>query len=122
MKFSTLGENQFIFSLCRVEALKCLLVIFRIDGEEYADIDDAKLKFNIAENVAIMFPGIISTCHVIITSNLIIHHSLFIVSMILIFKKNFSILKNFPPNIFFCSMLYKFSVELLPSYLSSTPL
>ncbi|XP_065213108.1 TELO2-interacting protein 1 homolog [Planococcus citri] len=65
----------------RVLALKCLLVIARIDGEEYFSISDETLRYNVLETIALMFPGIISACHMVITSDSLIHHNLFIVAI-----------------------------------------
>lgn len=65
----------------RTSALRCLLAVARVQEEEYPSIRDEKLKQNVTETIAVMFPGIISACHFIIVSDSITHHSLFVVSI-----------------------------------------
>lgn len=66
--------------LIRIISLKCLLAVIGTNVNEQVISSNTSLKFAISETVASMLPGIISMCH-FISSNLMLHHKVHIVSL-----------------------------------------
>lgn len=78
--------TYFTFGICRVIALKCLLIVMRVHNDKYpttisvTNCDQRiKLRSRVADVVAPLFPGIISTAYTILKSSSMFHRNIYIV-------------------------------------------